>query len=97
MNKHNPLKFRHSPFVWTLLTLLPVTLFAGCAGMVTANDGRRVTVEHDGFVSVESARGVAIKSCQQAGKTDAAYVSSANKNPVFAAGLGVQLSTFECT
>lgn len=69
---------------------------AGCSGMVTSNDGSRVTVEHDFFISVESARDVALQSCRQAGKSKATYVASANKNPRFAPGQGVQLSTFQC-
>mgnify|MGYP000859512417 FL=1 len=68
----------------------------GCSGMVTAVDGDRVTIEHDGFVSAESAREIAIRSCRQSGKADAKYVKSTNKNPRLDAGFGVQLSTFQC-
>ena len=68
----------------------------GCSGMVTANDGNRVTVEHDFFVSIDSALDVALQSCTQAGKSKATFVVSANKNPRFAPGQGVQLSTFQC-
>lgn len=79
--------------------LLAATFLAGltaCAGLVTANDGNKVTVEHDGFVSVATARDVALKSCQQAGKANATFLASANKNPSLPAGTGVQLSTYSC-
>ena len=78
------------------LLLLTSVLFSGCAGMVTANDGDRVTVEHDGFISMESTRTVALKACQQNGKAEAKHVKTANKNPRFEPGFGVQLSTFQC-
>lgn len=73
-----------------------VALLTGCAGMVASNDGSRVVIEHDGFISTESARDVALKSCQQFGKTKALHLATANKNPRFEAGFGVQLSTFAC-
>jgi len=79
-----------------LLASAAVMVLAGCAGMVASNDGTRVVIEHDGFVSLDSARDVALKSCQQAGKTRAVHVISANKNPRFDPGVGVQLSTFHC-
>jgi len=80
----------------TRALFIVLSLLGGCAGMVTANDGYRVTVEHDGFVSVESARSVAVRACKQNGKEDATHVATANKNPRFKPGFGVQLSTFEC-
>lgn len=73
-----------------------VSMLAGCAGMVASNDGNRVVIEHDGFVSLDSARDVATKSCAQAGKSRATHVVSVNKNPRFEPGFGVQLSTFQC-
>ena len=79
-----------------LLAAVAICHLVGCAGMVSSNDGQRVTIEHDGFVSADSARSVAARACQQAGKTDAKYLISANKNPRLPAGFGVQLSTFEC-
>jgi hypothetical protein len=72
-----------------------VALVAGCA-TITANDGQRVTLEHDMGMSIESIRAVAVKACQQNGKTDAAHVNTSNKNPHFKPGFGAQLSTFEC-
>lgn len=71
-------------------------VLAGCAGMVASNDGSRVVIEHDGFVSVASAAEVAAKSCAQAGKPRVRHVVTANKNPRFDPGVGVQLSTFQC-
>ena len=91
------------PFTVLQVTLMKPLLFGllalgivGCSGIVTANDGNRVTVEHDFFVSTDSARDVALQSCMQAGKSKATFVMSANKNPRFAPGQGVQLSTFQC-
>lgn len=71
-------------------------VLSGCAGMVASNDGNRVVIEHDGFVSLDSAREVATKSCSQAGKARAVHVASVNKNPRFEPGFGVQFSTFQC-
>jgi hypothetical protein len=76
--------------------LMAAVVLAGCAGMVASNDGNRVTIEHDGFVSRDSAQEVATKSCIQAGKSRAVHVVTANKNPRFEPGFGVQLSTFQC-
>lgn len=69
---------------------------AGCAGMVASNDGNRVVIEHDGFISLASASEVAARSCAQAGKPRVRHIVSANKNPRFEPGFGVQLSTFQC-
>lgn len=79
-----------------LLAATAAVVLAGCAGMVASNDGTRVVIEHDGFVSLDSARDVALRSCQQAGKSRAVHVISVNKNPRFEPGVGVQLSTFQC-
>lgn len=68
----------------------------GCAGMVTANDGGRVTIEHDSFTNAADVRDVALKACRQNGQADAVFVAKANKNPRFDPGVGVQLSTFQC-
>lgn len=76
---------------------LAVLGISGCAGMVTGFDGERVTIEHDMFVSVESARAVAAQACKQGGKSDAVLIATANKNPRLNVGQGVQLSTFRCT
>lgn len=78
------------------IVLALIVFLGGCAGMVTSNDGERVIIEHDGFISMESARSIALQSCEQAGKKDAKHIATANKNPRFAAGFGVQLSTFQC-
>ena len=75
---------------------ISLPLFSGCAGMVTANDGERVTLEHDGFVSIDSVKALAVKVCKQNGKNDAELVKTANKNPSFKPGFGAQLSTFQC-
>ncbi|WP_338414750.1 hypothetical protein [uncultured Sphaerotilus sp.] len=53
-------------------------------------------IEHDGFVSLDGVRDVAMKSCAQAGKAQATHVVSVNKNPRFDPGFGAQLSTFQC-
>lgn len=79
-----------------LALMASVAFLSGCAGMVVSNDGNRVVIEHDGFVSLDSARSVAEKSCLQAGKSRVVHVVSVNKNPRFDPGLGVQLSTFQC-
>lgn len=78
------------------LGVVSAIALAGCAGMVTSNTGDSVTIEHDGFVSIDSAREVAIAACKQNGKTNASLLRSANKNPRFATGTGVQFSTFAC-
>lgn len=72
------------------------SLLSACAGMVTANDGSQVTVEHDMWVSPESASEVARSACEQQGKPAVQLVATANKNPRFGKGGGVQLSTFKC-
>ena len=77
-----------------IITIL-LTL-AGCSGLIVANDGGRIVVEHDGFISHETASATAVKSCQQAGKGNATYIRSTNKNPSLPPGYGVQLSTFSC-
>lgn len=71
----------------------------GCAGLVTANDGERVTIEHDGFglVALERVQKIAAKACVQNGKTDATHVRTVNKNPSLGKGSGAQLSTFLCS
>lgn len=70
-------------------------LTSGCA-TVTANDGERVTLEHDFFASGEAVRSRAVRACEQNGKTGAELVHSANKNPSLPRGKGAQLSTFRC-
>lgn len=80
-----------------LSVLVAAAAATGCAGMVTANDGDRVTVEHDAFVSIADVHSIALSGCNQAGKAHAVFVSSANKNPRFEPGFGVQLSTFRCS
>lgn len=72
------------------------SFISGCAGMVTANDGSRVTVEHDFFIDVSSAQKVAERACSQNGAATARHIATANKNPRFEKGSGVQLSTFQC-
>lgn len=69
---------------------------AGCAGMVSYNDGDRVVIEHDSWVGADQAREQATRACAQSGKPGAAWVRTANKNPSFSAGTGVQLSTYRC-
>lgn len=69
---------------------------ASCA-LVTANDGNTVTLEHDFIVSDDSVMRTAAASCAQAGKRDATLVAKVSKNPSFAVGSGVVISTFRCT
>ena len=80
----------------SILALVAASVTVACSGMVTANDGSRVTVEHDFFISTDSAQAVAVSSCKQVGKASARHVTTVNKNPRFAPGQGVQLSTFQC-
>lgn len=72
---------------------------SGCAGLVTANDGENVTIEHDGFglVDIERVRVIAARACVQNGRSDAVHVRTVNKNPNFSRGKGAQLSTFRCS
>lgn len=76
--------------------IVTTALLSGCSGMVASNDGERVVIEHDGFVSLASAHEPATAACIQNGKNSAVYLRSANKNPRLAPGSGVQLSTFQC-
>ena len=77
--------------------LLCVLLFvSGCAGMVRANDGQHVTIEHDFFISKKAVHAKAVQACKQNGKQTAEFLHSANANPALKKGFGVQLSTFEC-
>jgi hypothetical protein len=72
---------------------------SGCVGLVTANDGEQVTIEHDGFglVAMETVRKVAMKACIQNGKVGATHVRTINVNPSLGKGKGAQLSTFRCS
>lgn len=74
-----------------------LVLLVGCAGMVTAHDGERVTVEHDWWISVDSARSVADKACAQLGRGPSVFVGSVSKNPSIPLGSGVVMSTFRCS
>ena len=76
--------------------LLSIVFSSGCAGMITANDGQRVTIEHDFFSSANAVHAKAVKACEQNGKVRAELVHSANLNPSLKKGHGAQLSTFEC-
>ena len=78
------------------LPLFAAVLLAGCAGLTTYNDGERVVIEHDAFITAEAAREQAAKSCRQAGKTGASFLTTVSKNPAIPVGSGVQISTFRC-
>ena len=84
------------PFFTRAVALIACLILAGCAGMVTSNDGSRVTVEHDFFVDVASAQKVAQRACSQSGMVSARHIATANKNSSLEKGFGVQLSTFQC-
>lgn len=79
-----------------VLVVVQAALVTGCAGMVTAFDGERVTLEHDGFVRSESVQKTAQKVCQKAGKPSATHIATTNKNPSFKPGFGAQISTYRC-
>jgi hypothetical protein len=69
----------------------------GCAGMVASNDGQRVVIEHDMGIADQRVQQLAVQACEQHGKPSATLVTTANKNPRYKKGFGVQLSTFDCS
>lgn len=79
-----------------LILLLATLSLTGCIGLVTANDGNTVSIERDFWISKESSQESADRACIQAGKYKAVYQMTANKNPRFEKGNGVQIDTFKC-
>jgi hypothetical protein len=72
----------------------------GCVnvrGVVTANDGRTISIEHNSFEEPPNVQAIAAKSCQQAGRSSASLLVTVSKHPNGGpAGIGPRISSFRC-